>query len=353
MDGRSQPCNIDTSKDCRPANSYTAHPRAVAARIVLERYLRAPHDAYRHFTPEGCDTTHDIEERPERHTRDGTRRIPGRQFHQARIDAINIASNLVNNTNGCFVHAEHIASQHYRVQWHIDFSKQTIHKRSDHSIIRLTYRTSHTPMPKRTPTFASEIMHSAQGRNMLRQMARRVLTEDGTHSTNPEITQERLVQAWMQISNDYRKEQQGMIRQRAAKASRKIEQFIKRRNEAIGTAALRAAQVQLKRAKREYEAALAARQLLQDQRRQQYDLEQEQDTTAQVHKKIAPRQRAQPVKEARMSTGMTDENGQEIAKLVTQNEEIHQAFYQYWARIVNMQQDGEKAAAAESLFCES
>ena len=48
-----------------------------------------------------------------------------------------------------------------------------------------------------------------------------------------------------------------------------------------------------------------------------------------------------------MSTGITDENGQEITKLVTQNEEIHQAFYQYWSRIVNMQQDGEKAAAAE------
>ena len=250
-----------TQIDCVPKTSYAAHPRAVAARIKLERYLRAPHDAYRYFNPTGRGTTHDIEERPARTTRDGRRTIPGRPFHQARIDAINIASSLTQGSDGCFMKAEHVAPQHYGVHWHPDFSKQQLYKRSDHSLIKLTYRTTKIPRPKAEPTFASEIMHSARGRNMIRQATRTTLTEGTDDTTDAKKKQELLVQAWMQMSVDFRKEEQGIIRRKVAAASHKMAQFIKMRNAAVGTENLRAAQVQLKRAEQQYAKALAERQV--------------------------------------------------------------------------------------------
>ena len=50
---------------------------------------------------------------------------------------------------------------------------------------------------------------------------------------------------------------------------------------------------------------------------------------------------------ARKGTGQRDEKGNEITKIVTDNEQIHQAFFSYWSPIVNKEHDTQAATQAD------
>ena len=338
----------DPTLDCRPERSYSKHPKAVAARIDMERYLRAPADAYRHFNPKGKSTTHDIQAKPERTTRNGKRVIPAQAFHQARIDAINLSASLTEGQQR-FVKAEHIAPQHYGTHWKRECCAELLHKQSDHSLIRLTYRTTSIPRPKREPAFASEIMHSAQGRNIMRQVTRTTLYGK-TQDEDPAQTQAQLAQQWKEASIAYRKEQQGTIRRNAARASHKVEEFIKKRNAAVGTEELGAWQAQLKRAEREYNKALEGRQRMMEQRRMTHIMEESRETAKQVHGKIQPKLKSQPVTEAECMR--TDSQGNAYKHRADDIEGIHEIFFEHWKTIAQCVYDEEAARNTDDSVLE-
>lgn len=191
----------DLRRDCMPPYTRKAMPGGVRRRQELSRYLGNTVDAYRHLHPEGRATSRTTPAKPAKYGRDGTLKSAATDEHSVRIDAVEVAPELMRGSKG-FVRAQHIDPSNYIVKYKRRRQGDTVEKVSDHWTIRLTFRISNIPRPKREPSFASEMVHTLKGVQALKTAMREALAEKDVPSTE---IQERLVKAWMDISAQYRK----------------------------------------------------------------------------------------------------------------------------------------------------
>ena len=325
----------DPSIDSHPPNSAPHRPQATHAKALLTCYLRNVQDVYRTIHPDGRSTTREAD------------------THASRIDTIHTSPTMLQGERR-FIRATHITPEEYAVYLFRD--QLIVQKASDHSLVRLMYRSSTVERQKPTrPTFPNEIMHTPKARARLVQITNQILTDD-THP-GPTAKHEALLEAWMKTAHEIKKEESGDIRLRIAAAKRKMDelqrQLLNTQNPKAHDGALtlqhhkkRAYQEQIKRARKKYHAALYERQEQHKKRRLRAKYRSDGEDSHTVHKKVNQKQEAiQPVEEA--TTTSTNTDGTQTTTTAKDNEGIHAAFISYWEPILQMQLDEEKAKEAE------
>jgi len=303
-------------------------------------HLHRAVDAYRTMQPTGKSTTRTVEAKPSSTDEKG-KVHPATDEHASRIDAIHLSPTMLHGTQRV-VRIEHIPPTTFVVH---DPRKVPPHKVSDHSWVRLTYQTSDIPQPKRTPAFASEMLHDAAARATLKQVAKTTLDAARSNGCSPDVREAMLTHAWMQASQQFRKVTQGTIRKRIGAAKTKLKELQSRLCNATTQKDKLAYRAQVERAKQSFYAANAERQRQNMLRRRHVARQEEKDKSEHVHAKIAPKPIADPVNE--IATEIEHEDGTKETRVVTDNEGIHRAFLKNWEPIFQMMHDSVAAASAE------
>ena len=314
--------------DCMPMHCANYHPEAMKGLHAMQQYLGATADAYRTFHPQGKSVT----------------RID-RDDYATRIDAVHLTPNLTKNTQR-FVDARHLPPETWIVK--SERNKNTEFKVADHHIVQLTYQTSDIPRQKKPASFASDMTQNKESTATLRQTASKVLANLERPQMSPELRQQALVEAWAKDSDEYRKDTQGMMRREIARRHNKLKQLRKELRTAERNAdakETRSYRKQITRAEKSYHAAVSERQDTQRRKRNQKRAVEASETSEHVHRKIAPREAAEPVNA--MEERVMQPDGSWKTTDATDNEGIHRAMLSYWKKIFQMPHDAQKRAAAE------